>query len=281
MVLSNTSRECTCTCELTDVHQCIKVDFPCCCFVWLSITSFHSFSNAAFASGINIAWGERSFAHSFGFPRQSSLKDRSPALSEPFVTLGFPISIFCLCVHLPHLCVHPRFAEQNNIRSLYFFLPKFSLESISYSPSFSDTRRILSHRYAVSRDEHLKKSKIRCRKLSFRSFHWNEFVYQVVILHRIPFSPCKINISEFCFRHFGSYYFGTAVSRMHLREYGLLHGTAVSLFAYSCFLSSFRCFPTFLSMRQAIYDLDGMSSECSSICHRVCYTLSEEFRSTT
>ena len=26
-----------------------------------------------------------------GFPRLASLKDRSPALSEPFVTLGFPI----------------------------------------------------------------------------------------------------------------------------------------------------------------------------------------------
>ena len=102
-----------------------------------------------------------------GFPRHASLKDRSPELSEPFVTLGFPISIFHLCVHHPHSCEHQRFAEQINIRSLYFFLPGFSLESISYSPGFRVTRIILSHRCAVSRDEttcasfQLKKKKIR------------------------------------------------------------------------------------------------------------------------
>ena len=139
--------------EFADVHQCNKVDFPCCCFVCLFATSFHSFSTAAFACGINIAWGERSFAHTLSFPRQVSLRDRSPELSEPFVTLGFPISIFCLCVHPSHLCVHPRFPEQNNILSLYFFLRKFTLESISYSPGFRVTRRIVSQRYAVSRDE--------------------------------------------------------------------------------------------------------------------------------
>ena len=141
------------TYELTDVHQCNKVGFPCCCFVCLFITSFHSFSTAAFASGINIAWCERSFAHTLGFPRQASLTDRYPELSEPFVTLGFPISIFYLCVHLQHLFVHPRFAEQNNIQSLYFLLPKSTLESISSSPGFRVTRRMWSHRYAVSPDE--------------------------------------------------------------------------------------------------------------------------------
>ena len=82
-----------------------------------------------------------------GFPKQAPLRDRSPDLSEPIVTLGFPISIFCLCVHLPHKCAHPRFAEQNNIWSLDVS------PSISYSPSFRVTRRILSHRYAMSLDE--------------------------------------------------------------------------------------------------------------------------------
>ena len=93
-VLSNTSRKCTCTFELVDVHQCNTVDFPCGSFVCLLKTSFHSFFTAAFASGINIAWGERPFAHTLDFPRQASLRDRSPELSEPFVTLGFSISIF-------------------------------------------------------------------------------------------------------------------------------------------------------------------------------------------
>ena len=44
--------------------------------------------------------------------------------------------------HSVRLCVHPRFAEQNNIRSLFFFLPRSTLESISYSPSLRVTRRI-------------------------------------------------------------------------------------------------------------------------------------------
>ena len=112
--LSNTSQEWRCTFELADLHQCNKVDFHFCCFVCLFLTSFHSFSTATFASGINIARGERSFAHTLGFPRQASLRDRSPELSEPFCT-------FHLCIHPHYLCVHLRLAEQNNIRSLYFF----------------------------------------------------------------------------------------------------------------------------------------------------------------
>ena len=54
-----------------------------------------------------------------GFPRHACLRDRSPESSEPHVTLD-----------------SSKFAEQNNIRSSYFFLPRFSLESISYSPDF-------------------------------------------------------------------------------------------------------------------------------------------------
>ena len=50
-------------------------------------TLFHSLSTVAFASGINNAWGERSFAHALGFPKQVSLKNRSPESSEPYVTL--------------------------------------------------------------------------------------------------------------------------------------------------------------------------------------------------
>ena len=110
IALSNIPGERTCTFELADVHQCSKVDFPCRCFVCLFITSFHSLSTAAFASGINIAWCEISFACTLGFRRQASLRERFPESSEPFVTL---CSLMCI-----------------------FF-----------------TRRILSHRYAVSRNE--------------------------------------------------------------------------------------------------------------------------------
>ena len=180
MVLSNTSRECTCTYELTDVHHCIKVDFPCGCFGCLFTTSFHSFSTAAFASGINIAWSERSVAHTLGFPRQASLRDRSPELSEPFVTLGFP----------------PGFWEL-----LEEFCPTDTLcrETTQHAPAFTSTIWQLGE------------------ELSFRSFHWDEFVHQIVTLHRIPSISCNTNTNEFCFRHFSCCYFGTTFSRMNVR----------------------------------------------------------------
>ena len=204
-------------------------------FACFFTTSFHSFSTATFASGINIAWSERSFTHTLGFPRQASRRDRCPELSEPYVTLGSLIRTYYYCVHSFYLCVHPRLVEQNNIPSLYFFLPRFTLESISYSPGCRVTRRIVCHRYAVSRDEttcarfHLKNKKTKWRPF-FRSFHRSEFVYQVVMLHRIPSFYCNINTNEFCFRHFGSCYFGTTVSRTHVREHCLLHGIAASRF---------------------------------------------------
>ena len=50
-----------------------------------------------------------------GFPRHASLRDRFWTMRN---------SRF------------PKFADQNHIRSSYFFLPKFTLESISYSPVF-------------------------------------------------------------------------------------------------------------------------------------------------
>ena len=169
--------------ELADVHQCNKVDFHCCCFVCLFFTSFHSFSTATFASGINIAWGERSFAHT-RFPK-TSVSERQ--ISRNGCT-------FHLCVHPSYLCVHLRLAEQNNIWSLYFFLPKSTLESISYSPGGRVTRRILlpQIRHVARRDSMRQLSPynkwIKWRAF-FRSFHRNEFAYQVVILHRIQSFP--------------------------------------------------------------------------------------------
>ena len=45
--------------EEADVHQCNKVDFPYLLFLCaFFMTSFHSFSIVAIASGTNIAWSE-------------------------------------------------------------------------------------------------------------------------------------------------------------------------------------------------------------------------------
>ena len=56
IVLANILRDVLVLLDVADVHQCSKVDFPYCCFVCPFMTSFHSLSTAAFASGINIAW---------------------------------------------------------------------------------------------------------------------------------------------------------------------------------------------------------------------------------
>ena len=108
------ARECTNTSELMDVHQCNKVDFPCCCFVCRCMTSFHSLSTAAFVSRINIAWGERSFIHTCRFPEASVSERQISRIVWTFVTLGFPISTFCLCTHLALVCTPEiRWADQH------------------------------------------------------------------------------------------------------------------------------------------------------------------------
>ena len=83
------------------------------------MTSFHSFSIVAFASGINIPWVERSFIHTSRFP-EACVCERE--ISRVFWTIRN--SRF------------PKFADQNHIRSSYFFHLRFTLESISYSPDF-------------------------------------------------------------------------------------------------------------------------------------------------
>ena len=138
IALANNGRDVLVLLEVADVHQCNKVDFPyllCMCAFFM--TSFHSFSIVAFASGINIAWVERSFVCASWFP-EACLSERE--ISRIFWTIRN--SRF------------PMFADHNDIRSSYFFLTKFPLESILYSPDFLRfTWRILSHKYAVPRDE--------------------------------------------------------------------------------------------------------------------------------
>ena len=82
IALANISGDALVLLDVTDVHQCNKVDFPHLLFLCaFFMISFHSFSIVAFASGINIAWNERSDACA------ASLRDRSPESSEAYVTL--------------------------------------------------------------------------------------------------------------------------------------------------------------------------------------------------
>ena len=65
---------------------------------------------------VGLSYFERLFACTLGFPRLAFLRDLQDFLCH---TLGFP-----------------RHAEQNNFQSLYFFLPRSTLESLLYSPGF-------------------------------------------------------------------------------------------------------------------------------------------------
>ena len=87
-------------------------------------------------------------------------------------------------------------------------------------------------------------------ELSFRSFHWSEFVYQNAIPHRIPSCSCNINTNEFCFRHFDSCYLGTVVSCLHVREYGLFAWNSSFSITHSCFFLLWAACPILVKRHQ-------------------------------
>ena len=113
VALANIFRDALVLCDVADVHQCNKAEFPyiCCCG---PSSPFHLESTLLGMKDLLFML--------LGFPRHASLTHRSPESSEPYVTLD-----------------SSKFAEQDNIGSSYFFLPKFSLESFSYSPDFEVT----------------------------------------------------------------------------------------------------------------------------------------------
>ena len=163
-----------------------RVDFL--LFVFLCaffMTSFHSFSTVASASGINIAWNERYFAYTSRFP-EACVSERQ--ISRVFWTI--------------RISRVPKFAEQNNIRNSYFFLPRFSPESISYLPDFYGYLKnfVSQIRCAARRDNMCLLSpseKIRWRAF-LRSFHLKEFLRKVVIKYRIPSFPAiRIQLNLF------------------------------------------------------------------------------------
>ena len=122
----------------------------------------------------------------FDFPRQASLRDQVSRIVWTIRNSRFPNIHICLCVHSPHWCVHPRFAEQNNIWSLYFFLAEFSLE-ISRTPQVlglleefcpTDTPCHQTRKHALN--FHLRNKKIK----------WRAF-FQTFSLERIRVPSCK------------------------------------------------------------------------------------------
>ena len=127
------SRVCSCTLRCGGCRSMqqsgLSLPFVFVCAFFMTFS--HPFSIVAFTSGINIAWDERSFVCASRFP-EACVSERQ--ISRVIWTI--PNSRF------------PKFADQNHIRSSYFLLPRFTLESISYSPDlFRVTWRILSHRY--------------------------------------------------------------------------------------------------------------------------------------
>ena len=127
------------------------------------MTSFHFVSIVAFASGINIAWNERSFVFASRFPEA--------CVSEKQISRIF----WTICNSW-----FPKFAELNNIRNSYFFLLRFSLESILYSPDFEVyLNNFVSQIRCAARRNNIRllspSEKFKWRAF-LRSFHRNEFL---------------------------------------------------------------------------------------------------------
>ena len=140
------------------------------------MTSFHSsHSIDAFASGINVAW-VKIFCLCSCFPKHASLRDRSPESSAPYVTLYCRSSL-----------------NRTTFEVSYFLLPKFSIESISYSLDFKIYLKNFSLTDTLCREtrQHAPASTFRDIKLRafLRSCHRNEFLREVVEENRNPSFP--------------------------------------------------------------------------------------------
>ena len=84
---------------LADVHQCNKVDFLIFCLCAAAWAPFIPCPLLPLHLELTLLRVKDLFAHTLGFPRQASLRDRSPESSEPFVTLGS-------CVYTPFISVY-------------------------------------------------------------------------------------------------------------------------------------------------------------------------------
>ena len=105
--------------DVTDVHRCNKVDFPYLLFCVPSLfPPFIPFSLFPLHLESALHGMKDLLFMLLGFRRHASLRDRSPASSEPYVTLDSRSSL------------------NRTTFGTYSFLPRFPLESISYSPDF-------------------------------------------------------------------------------------------------------------------------------------------------
>ena len=218
IVLSSTSRECTCACELMDVHQCNKVDLPRDCFVCLFITSFYFLSINKHCLGWKIFCTYSRFSEASVSERQISRIVWTVRNSR------FPnIHILFGCTPLAFVCTPEiRWAEQD---------PEFVLLSSQvHTWEWSRTPRVSGlleelcpHRYAVSRDEttcasfHLKKKRKLGEELSSDLFIETNSCTRVVILHRILYFLRQYQYKWVILQTLWFLlFFGTTVSRTHV-----------------------------------------------------------------
>ena len=141
--------------------------------------------------------------------------------------------------------------------------PRSTLESISHFLGFSITRRYVSHRHAVSRDKtacasfHLKIRKLG-EEINSDLFIGINSCTKLQYYTEFHLSPAISIHMSFTWDTLALLILGPTVSRMHVQEDDLLHGIAVCrLLILVSFL--FELLSQFLSMRQAMYDLDVMS----------------------
>ena len=271
IALSNSPREWTNVSELIDVHQCNKVGLSLLLFCVLPLYDFLSFLiHCCLCFWNQHCLGWEIFCTYSRFPEACVSERQISRIVWTIRNSRFPnIHILLMSTPLASVCTPEiRWADQH---------PEFILLSFPGSHSrVSRTPRVVglleesvSHRYAVSRDEttcasfHFRTNKIWWRAF-FQIFSFERIrVPNCVILHRILSFTCNINTNELLLQILRLLFFFGNIGLQYAHEYDLLHGKAVSTFFYSCFFLLWAA-SQFFSMRQAIFDLDVMSSEFPS-----------------
>ena len=166
------------------------------------LTSFHSWSTAAFAFGINIAWGERSFIHTSRFPEASISERHISRIVWTILNSRSPnIHILFLCTPPAFVCTPEIRRAEQHLKFVLLFFPSSHLRVSRTSRIFRVYLKNLVSQIRCARDETTCACFHPQRKLG-EELSWDLFIgtnscTKVVTLHWIPSFPCNINTNEF------------------------------------------------------------------------------------
>ena len=257
--------------ELADVHQCDKVDFPCCCFVsfFKNLVSFLFHCCLCVWNQHCLEW--MIFCTYSRFP-EASVSERQ--ISRIVWTIR----------DSRFVCVHTQDSLSRTISEVCTtFFTSQHLRVSRTLQFFGVTWRNLSHRYAVSPDETTCASfHQKMWRAFFWSFHRTEFVYQScnIIQNSVFLLQHQYNcilLQTLWLLLFWNNGFPYACSGTRSFAWNSSFSITPYFFLdYSLFLFSSSCFP---NSYQATYHVQII--KISSISHRIGFFLLEEFRSIT